>query len=98
VPARLIGDPGRFRQIVVNLVSNAIKFTERGEVVLRVELGQPTEFGLDTVHVSVADTGIGIPADKHAAIFDSFEQADASTTRKFGGTGLGCPLSRSLPG
>ena len=96
VPARLIGDPGRFRQIVVNLVSNAIKFTERGEVVLRVELGQPTEFGLDTVHVSVADTGIGIPADKHAAIFDSFEQADASTTRKFGGTGLGLSIVTQL--
>ena len=95
VPARLIGDPGRWRQIVVNLVGNAIKFTERGEVVVRVELGADNSEG-DIVHVSVADTGIGIQADQHAAIFDSFAQADASTTRKFGGTGLGLSIASQL--
>ena len=95
VPARLIGDPGRWRQIVVNLVGNAIKFTERGEVVVRVELGAGDSDG-DTVHISVADTGIGIPAEKQAAIFDSFAQADASTTRKFGGTGLGLSIASQL--
>ncbi len=95
VPARLIGDPGRWRQIVVNLVGNAIKFTERGEVVVRVELGAPDSNG-DTLHVSVADTGIGIAAESQAAIFDSFAQADASTTRKFGGTGLGLSIASQL--
>jgi signal transduction histidine kinase/ActR/RegA family two-component response regulator len=95
VPARLIGDPGRWRQIVVNLVGNAIKFTERGGVVLRVELGARDSDG-DTLHVSVADTGIGIPSEKQAAIFDSFAQADASTTRKFGGTGLGLSIASQL--
>jgi signal transduction histidine kinase/ActR/RegA family two-component response regulator len=95
VPALLIGDPGRLRQIIVNLVGNAIKFTEQGEVVLRVELGAGNSVG-DTVHISVADTGIGIPADKQAAIFDSFAQADASTTRKFGGTGLGLSIASQL--
>jgi CheY-like chemotaxis protein len=88
VPALLIGDPGRLRQIVVNLVGNAIKFTERGEVSLRVELDAG-----DVMHVSVTDTGIGIQADQQAAIFDSFAQADASTTRKFGGTGLGLTIA-----
>jgi CheY-like chemotaxis protein len=95
VPARLIGDPGRWRQIVVNLVGNAIKFTEQGEVVVRVALGQRDSAG-DTLHVSVADTGIGIAAASHAAIFDSFAQADASTTRKFGGTGLGLSIASQL--
>jgi len=88
VPALLIGDPGRLRQIVVNLVGNAIKFTERGEVSLRVELDTG-----DVIHLSVTDTGIGIQADQQAAIFDSFAQADASTTRKFGGTGLGLTIA-----
>ena len=91
LPARLIGDPGRLRQIIVNLVGNAIKFTERGQVVVRVEPGLG-----DIVHVSVSDTGIGIPADKHAAIFDSFSQADASTTREFGGTGLGLTIASQI--
>jgi signal transduction histidine kinase/ActR/RegA family two-component response regulator len=95
VPARLIGDPGRWRQIVVNLVGNAIKFTERGEVVVRVELGARDSAG-DTLHVSVADTGIGIAAESQEAIFDSFAQADASTTRKFGGTGLGLSIASQL--
>jgi two-component system, sensor histidine kinase len=95
VPARLIGDPGRWRQIVVNLVGNAIKFTEHGEVVVRVELGARDSNG-DTLHVSVADTGIGIAAESQTAIFDSFAQADASTTRKFGGTGLGLSIASQL--
>jgi CheY-like chemotaxis protein len=95
VPARLIGDPGRWRQIVVNLVGNAIKFTERGGVVVRVELGARDSHG-DTIHVSVADTGIGIPVDKQVSIFDSFAQADASTTRRFGGTGLGLSIASQL--
>jgi CheY-like chemotaxis protein len=95
VPARLIGDAGRWRQIVMNLVGNAIKFTEQGEVVVRVELGTPHSGG-DTLHVSVSDTGIGIPANKQASIFDSFSQADASTTRRFGGTGLGLSIASQL--
>jgi signal transduction histidine kinase/ActR/RegA family two-component response regulator len=95
VPARLIGDPGRLRQIVVNLVGNAIKFTERGEVVLRVELGAPDSDG-DTLHISVTDTGIGIATEKQETIFDSFSQADASTTREFGGTGLGLSIAAQL--
>jgi signal transduction histidine kinase/CheY-like chemotaxis protein len=95
VPARLIGDPGRWRQIVMNLIGNAIKFTEQGEVVVRVELGAPHSDG-NTLHVSVSDTGIGIPANKQAAIFDSFSQADTSTTRRFGGTGLGLSIASQL--
>ena len=95
VPARLLGDAGRWRQIVMNLVGNAIKFTEQGEVVVRVELGTRHSDG-DTLHVSVSDTGIGIPENKQAAIFDSFSQADASTTRRFGGTGLGLSIASQL--
>jgi CheY-like chemotaxis protein len=95
VPALLIGDAGRMRQIVVNLIGNAIKFTERGEVVVRIELGAPDSDG-DTLHISVQDTGIGIAAEKQAAIFESFSQADASTTRRFGGTGLGLSIASQL--
>jgi CheY-like chemotaxis protein len=95
VPASLVGDPGRWRQIVMNLVGNAIKFTEQGAVTVRVELGAHHSEG-DTLHVSVSDTGIGIQPDKQAAIFDSFSQADASTTRRFGGTGLGLSIASQL--
>jgi signal transduction histidine kinase/ActR/RegA family two-component response regulator len=95
VPPRLIGDQGRWRQIVMNLVGNAIKFTAQGEVVVRVELGAWHSSG-DTIHVSVTDTGIGIQAEHQVAIFDSFAQADASTTRKFGGTGLGLAIASQL--
>jgi signal transduction histidine kinase/ActR/RegA family two-component response regulator len=95
VPALLITDPGRLRQIVVNLVGNAIKFTERGEVVVRIERGDG-DSETNVVHIKVLDTGIGIQADKQSAIFDSFAQADASTTRKFGGTGLGLSIVAQL--
>ncbi|HUQ70861.1 MAG TPA: response regulator [Planctomycetaceae bacterium] len=95
VPDRLLGDANRLRQVVVNLLSNAIKFTEHGEVVLSVQ-AEPAE-GEDVVlHFRVSDTGIGIPADKFATIFEAFEQADRSTTRKFGGTGLGLAISARL--
>jgi PAS domain S-box-containing protein len=95
VPDALVGDPGRFRQIVVNLVGNAIKFTDHGEVVVdvccRSREGEDVELGF-----SVTDTGIGIPADKLEGIFGVFEQADTSTTRRYGGTGLGLAICARL--
>jgi two-component system sensor histidine kinase/response regulator len=95
VPSALHGDPTRLRQVIVNLISNAIKFTAAGEVVLRVE--PEVREGSDVmVHFTVADTGIGIPQDKQAAIFESFTQADASTTRRFGGSGLGLSIASQL--
>jgi PAS domain S-box-containing protein len=87
------GDPTRLRQVLVNLVGNAIKFTERGEVVLRVE---PNQLNPGTLRCSISDTGIGIPADKVQSIFESFTQVDSSTTRKYGGTGLGLSISKRL--
>ena len=95
VPPLLAGDPGRLRQIIINLIGNAIKFTERGEVLVDVRLEEMTA---DTVrlHCAVADTGIGIPPDKQQRIFESFSQADRSTTRRFGGTGLGLAISSKL--
>jgi signal transduction histidine kinase/DNA-binding response OmpR family regulator len=95
VPNELLGDPGRLRQIVINLVGNSIKFTACGEVAVEVALDPGEEDGV-MLHVRVADTGIGIAPEKQKAVFEAFEQADASTTRKYGGTGLGLAISRRL--
>jgi PAS domain S-box-containing protein len=95
VPDGLIGDPGRLRQVLLNLVGNAIRFTEHGEVLASVGLDPPSGAGI-TLRVAVADTGIGIPAEKLRSIFHPFEQADNSTTRRFGGTGLGLTISAKL--
>jgi PAS domain S-box-containing protein len=112
VPAVLLGDAGRLRQIIINLVGNALKFTERGEVVVSVERLQHAEFRLQNennpaansnlqsaicnLQFRVRDTGIGIAADKLERIFQAFEQADASTTRRYGGTGLGLAITSRL--
>jgi two-component system, sensor histidine kinase and response regulator len=107
VPDALIGDAGRLRQILLNLVGNAIKFTEEGEVVVRIEVG-PTGAGTEPdsledrsgpsqmLGFSVSDTGIGIPLDKQQKIFQAFEQEDNSTTRRYGGTGLGLSIAKCL--
>ena len=96
-PCWLRGDPGRLRQILLNLAGNAIKFTERGEVVVCVRLEEQGPAGT-VAHCEVRDTGTGIPADVQPRLFGSFTQADASTTRKFGGTGLGLAISKRLVG
>jgi signal transduction histidine kinase/ActR/RegA family two-component response regulator len=95
LPARVVGDPMRIRQILVNLVGNAIKFTDRGAVEVRVESAEATDDDL-LLGITVRDTGIGIPLSKQRAIFDAFAQADASTTREYGGTGLGLTISARL--
>jgi PAS domain S-box-containing protein len=95
VPARLVGDPGRLRQILLNLVGNAIKFTERGEIVVSVSL-KSLAGNTAVVTIAVRDSGIGIPQEKQAHIFDAFAQEDSSTTRKYGGTGLGLTISNRL--
>jgi len=92
VPQMVVGDPTRLRQIIVNLIGNAIKFTERGEVVLQIEAKRKPDH-LVSLHFSVRDTGIGIAEDKLAHIFEAFAQADSSTSRKYGGTGLGLTIS-----
>lgn len=101
VPVHLIGDPGRLRQVLTNLVGNAIKFTERGDVVLEVGLAGPSpglarESEQSTLLFSIKDTGIGIPPEKLDYIFEKFTQADNSTTRHYGGTGLGLPITKRL--
>nr|WP_307736135.1 PAS domain-containing protein [Massilia pinisoli] len=95
VPARLVGDPMRLGQVLLNLVSNAIKFTERGEVVLAIEVAA---HDADSVSLAftVRDTGIGIPPEQQQRMFEAFSQADSSTSRKYGGTGLGLAISRRL--
>ena len=95
VPDSLVGDANHFRQILINLVGNAIKFTESGEIVLNIEIASQTEAEL-LLKCSVRDTGTGIPEEKQESIYRAFEQADASTTRQFGGTGLGLAITTLL--
>src|SRR5258706_16304564 len=97
VPPFLSGDPHRLRQVITNVVGNAIKFTEKGDVLLRVQNEVPEGKGLPCrLQFSVTDTGIGIAPDKLHAIFESFVQGDSSITRKYGGTGLGLSISKKL--
>jgi PAS domain S-box-containing protein len=95
VPEMVVGDPVKLRQVLINLVSNAIKFTEQGEIVVNCDLA-PAAPGHIGLRYAVMDTGIGIPKEKQAKIFEAFTQADGSTTRKYGGTGLGLTISQRL--
>src|SRR5262249_44070046 len=107
VPDALVGDAGRLRQVLLNLIGNAIKFTEEGEVVVRVEAvaadgadprgsGDPVSRPPQWVRFSVRDTGIGIPPEKQQKIFEAFEQEDTSTGRRYGGSGLGLTIAARL--
>jgi PAS domain S-box-containing protein len=95
VPTLVIGDPARLRQVLTNLIGNALKFTEQGEIVVEVRK-EAESYDCAVLHFSVRDTGIGIPQEKQQLIFDAFSQADSSSTRKFGGTGLGLTISSRL--
>ncbi|HHO76000.1 MAG TPA: PAS domain S-box protein, partial [Deltaproteobacteria bacterium] len=95
VPVRIIGDPGRLRQVLTNLASNSLKFTEKGDVFIRVEVSRELAEKVE-IRFAVRDTGIGIPKDKQEKIFESFTQADGSTTRRYGGTGLGLTISKKI--
>ncbi len=95
LPANIKGDPGRFRQVLVNLLGNAAKFTEKGELELSLEVSAETEESI-TLLVKIRDTGIGISKDKFATIFEAFKQADGTTTRKYGGTGLGLSICKKI--
>jgi two-component system, sensor histidine kinase and response regulator len=95
VPEAVLGDPGRVRQIIVNLVGNAIKFTERGEILLSVTQAEESSEAA-SLHFAVKDTGVGIPADKQQSIFEAFSQADGSMARKYGGSGLGLTICKRL--
>jgi signal transduction histidine kinase/CheY-like chemotaxis protein len=96
LPDQLSGDPGRLRQVIVNLVGNAIKFTEKGEIVVSVEMAGTDTANHGVMQISVRDTGIGIPREKQASVFEAFTQADGSTTRQYGGSGLGLTISKRL--
>ena len=96
VPNAVRADPGRLRQVLVNLLGNAIKFTDRGEIVLRVTTEESTSDDVVVLHVSVADTGVGIPVERQQSIFEAFTQADSSVTRKYGGSGLGLTISSRI--
>lgn len=99
IPPRMLGDMTRLRQVLVNLVGNAVKFTKKGEVEVTVEQLDPGEAGANapgSLQISVRDTGVGIPADKQAQLFTPFSQADAATNRQFGGTGLGLAICKQL--
>jgi PAS domain S-box-containing protein len=95
MPAMVMGDPLRFRQVITNLLGNAPKFTESGEIELAIKLEEETAEAVQ-LHTTIRDTGIGIPEDKQAAIFEPFQQADGSTTRKYGGTGLGLSICKQI--
>jgi signal transduction histidine kinase/CheY-like chemotaxis protein len=95
VPNAAVGDPGRLRQVLVNLVGNAVKFTERGQILVQVEVESKSNDAL-MLHYLVSDSGIGIPQEMQRKIFEPFRQADGSTTRRFGGTGLGLTISSTL--
>ncbi|MBI3466222.1 MAG: response regulator [Planctomycetes bacterium] len=95
VPRPLVGDPGRVRQVLTNMVNNAVKFTEAGEVVVRVGVADEST-DRTTVRISVRDTGVGVPQERMHRLFQSFSQVDSSTTRKYGGTGLGLAISKQL--
>jgi signal transduction histidine kinase/DNA-binding response OmpR family regulator len=95
VPSVTLGDPGRLRQVLVNLIGNAIKFTERGQILVQVEVESKSS-DTTVLHYFVSDSGIGVPSEKQQEIFQPFKQADGSTTRRFGGTGLGLTISSTL--
>jgi two-component system sensor histidine kinase/response regulator len=96
VPDRLVGDPGRLRQVILNLIGNAIKFTDRGQIKVDVTAAAEPDISTCTLLFAVRDSGVGIPREKLTVIFDAFSQADSSTTRNYGGTGLGLAISRRL--
>lgn len=95
LPANISGDPGRFRQVLVNLLGNSAKFTEKGELELTINVKEENDTDI-TLHCLIRDTGIGIAADKCESIFEAFKQEDGSTTRKYGGTGLGLSICRKI--
>jgi two-component system, sensor histidine kinase and response regulator len=95
LPDAFVGDPGRLRQVLLNLIGNAIKFTNQGEIVVRAKLKSCTQSGVE-LEISVSDTGIGIPLEKRTDIFSAFTQVDGSTTRRYGGTGLGLTICKQL--